>query len=88
MVGTLKVTLSELFNCKPNGEAYALMIEYPRMVEWWIKRTEGFKGGTFAMFRKTFYKEWKNDWKEYHSQHAQTSCLVCLQRRSTLEASG
>jgi len=72
----LKVTLSDLFNCELDREACELLAEYPKMVEWWIERAEGFSGGSFATFRKKFYKEWKEDWKGYHSQHAQTSCLV------------
>jgi len=72
----LKVTLSELFKCTPDREAYELLDIYPKMVKWWIEKAAEFSGGSFAAFRKKFYQEWKEDWKGYHSQHAQTSCLV------------
>lgn len=70
--------MSELFRCKPDRLAYEFMAEYPKMVEWWIKRTVEFGGGSYAVFRKHFYKEWKKEWDGYYSQHAQTSSLVAF----------
>lgn len=72
----LKVALSEIFECQPDGEAHALMVQYPNMVRWWISRAEEFTEGSFNMFRNQFYEAWKNEWKGYNSQHAQTSSLV------------
>ncbi len=72
----LKVALSEIFDCQPDGEAHAFMVQYPNMVKWWISRAEEFVDGSFNKFRNQFYETWKNEWKGYNSQHAQTSSLV------------
>ncbi len=72
----LKIALSQIFDCQPDGEAHALMVQYPNMVRWWINRAEEFTGGSFSKFRNQFYDTWKKEWKSYNSQHAQTSSLV------------
>ena len=72
----LKVALSQIFDCQPDGEAHAFMAQYPNMVMWWIKRAGAFSEGSFSKFRNQFYEAWKNEWKGYNSQHAQTSSLV------------
>ena len=53
-----------------------LIAEFPKMVEWWVEMPKMFKGGSFAHFRKRFYGSWRKEWEGWHSQHAQTSCLV------------
>ena len=72
----LKIALSQIFDCQPDGEAHALMVQYPNMVKWWINRAGEFTVGSFSKFRNQFYEDWKKDWKGYNSQHAQTSSLV------------
>ena len=72
----LKIGLSQIFDCQPDGEAHALMVQYPNMVKWWINRAEEFSEGAFNKFRNQFYEAWKKEWKGYNSQHAQTSSLV------------
>jgi hypothetical protein len=72
----LKIALSQIFDCQPDGEAHALMVQYPNMVKWWINRAGEFTEGSFSKFRNQFYEGWKKEWKGYNSQHAQTSSLV------------
>lgn len=72
----LKVALSEIFVCQPDGEAHALISQYPNMVTWWINHAKEFSGGSFSKFRKQFYTAWRNAWKGYNSQHAQSSSVV------------
>jgi len=71
-----KLVLSEIFACRLDSESYGFLSQYPRMVDWWLSRgqdaTQEFMD--FNAFRSHFYSEWKNDWKNYNSQHAQTSC--------------
>jgi hypothetical protein len=72
----LKIALSQIFECQPDGEAHALMVQYPNMVKWWISRAGDFTEGSFSKFRNQFYQGWRKEWKGYNSQHAQTSSLV------------
>jgi len=72
----LKIALSQIFDCHPDGEAHALMAQYPNMVKWWAGHTAEFTEGSFSKFRNQFYEAWKREWKGYNSQHAQTSSLV------------
>jgi len=75
-----RLTLSEIFACKLDSEAYNFFAQYPRMINWWITRgretVQEFKD--FNAFRNKFYSEWKTDWKSYNSQHAQTSCMFAF----------
>ena len=76
-----KLALSEIFNCQLDREAYAFLVQYPNMVNWWINQTstvtaEEVPAGSFNEFRNHFYKNWKKGWNGYNSQHAQTSSLV------------
>jgi len=70
-----KLTLSEIFTCKLDGEAYGLLNQYPNMVKWWTEQTKE-PPATFSRFRNHFYNAWKNAWSNYNSQHAQTSSLA------------
>lgn len=72
----LKILLTEVFECRLDAEAHALVRVFPNMVRWWFGKAEAFKGGSFAAFRNQFYEAWKLDWKGYNSQNAQTSCIV------------
>jgi hypothetical protein len=50
------------------------------MVNWWLTRGQEsdqvFRD--FTALRNQFYREWKDIWKGYNSQHAQTSCLLAF----------
>ncbi|MDR0460621.1 MAG: hypothetical protein LBH62_04190 [Nitrososphaerota archaeon] len=70
-----KLGLSEIFTCRLDSETFGFLSQYYRMVEWWTDHEkESFL--SFSGFRNQFYKSWRNDWKGYNSQHAQTSSLV------------
>ncbi|MDR2203766.1 MAG: hypothetical protein LBE76_05665 [Nitrososphaerota archaeon] len=75
-----KLLLSEIFACRLDSEAYGFLSTYPRMVNWWLTRgqdsTQTFRD--FTALRNQFYNEWKETWKGYNSQHAQTSCLLAF----------
>jgi hypothetical protein len=71
-----RVPLAQIFNSKPDSEAYAFLELYPKMVSWWITRSPQFRGGPANSFRNQFYQSWKTDWTGYNSQHAQTSSSV------------
>ena len=91
----LKIALSEIFDCQPDGEAHALISQYPNMVTWWINHAGEFSGGSFSKFRKQFYEAWRRDWTGYNSQHAQSRSVVAYsalqlwkegsEKRSSLE---
>ncbi|MDR2203360.1 MAG: hypothetical protein LBE76_03495 [Nitrososphaerota archaeon] len=69
------MTLSEIFDCKLNSEAYGLLNHFPNMVKWWadqVKETPT----AFSAFRNHFYSAWKVRWCNYNSQYAQTSSLT------------
>jgi hypothetical protein len=70
-----KLTLSEIFTCKLDGETYGLLNHYPTMVKWWVDQAKE-SPVSFSGFRNYFYNAWKSAWGTYNSQHAQTSCLV------------
>jgi hypothetical protein len=76
MFGMYKLVLSEIFACRLDSETYGFLSAYPRMVDWWLSRgrdaTQEFRD--FSAFRSKFYNEWKEAWRGYNSQHAQTSC--------------
>jgi len=75
-----RVTLSEIFVCKLDSEAYSFFAQYTHMINWWLthgKQTAQ-EFGDFNAFRNKFYSEWKTDWKGYNSQHAQTSCMFAF----------
>lgn len=72
----MRVTLSELYRCSPDGEALRLMEEFIKMLGWWAERARGFGDGPYARFRNTYYAAWKKRWPEWNSQHAQTSSMV------------
>jgi hypothetical protein len=75
-----KLLLSEIFACRLDSEAYGFLSGYPRMVNWWLARgqesAQVFRD--FTALRNHFYMEWKEAWKGYNSQHAQTSCLLAF----------
>ena len=74
MVKLYKLTLSEIFTCKLDSEAYGLLNQYPNMVKWWIEQAKE-SPVSFSGFRNHYYSAWKNAWSNYNSQHAQTSSL-------------
>jgi hypothetical protein len=75
----LRVTLSEIFRCEPDHEAYVIMSEFPRMVAFWTERGARLKERTsFQNFRAKFIEEWRKLFQEFHSQYAQTSCMVAF----------
>lgn len=80
MISMYKLSLSEIFACRLDSEAYSFFAQYPRMIDWWFTRgkesTQPFKN--FNAFRNQFYSEWKVDWRGYNSQHAQTSCMFAF----------
>jgi hypothetical protein len=44
-------------------------------VQWWLDHVcESHR--SYDGLRDSFYKKWREDWKDYNSQHAQTSSLV------------
>jgi len=70
-----KLELSEIFTCQLDSEAYAFLAQYRILVQWWktkINETHH----SYSELRDNFYPQWKQDWKNYHSQHAQTSSLT------------
>ena len=75
-----KLSLSEIFACRLNSEAYSFLSLYPRMIDWWLARGQETPQGfsDFSAFRSQFYSQWKETWKGCNSQHAQTSCLFAL----------
>jgi hypothetical protein len=80
MIGMYKLLLSEIFACRLDSEAYNFLSQYPRMVDWWLARGQETirEFSDFATFRSKFYSQWKESWKGYNSQHAQTSCLFAF----------
>lgn len=75
----IRISLSEIFRCEPNGEAYVIMAEFPRMVAFWVERGLRLGGKvSFQNFRNRFIKEWKELFQGFHSQYAQTSCMVAF----------
>ncbi|MDR2203072.1 MAG: hypothetical protein LBE76_01970 [Nitrososphaerota archaeon] len=75
-----RLLLSEIFSCRLDSEAYCFLSAYPRMINWWL--TRGRESAVvfrdFTALRNQFYNEWKEAWKGYNSQHAQTSCLLAF----------
>ena len=80
MFGMYKLLLSEIFSCRLDSEAYGFLSAYPRMVNWWFVRGQesAIVFRDFTALRNQFYNEWKEAWKGYNSQHAQTSCLLAF----------
>jgi hypothetical protein len=70
-----KLTLSEIFDCKLDSEAFGLLNQFPNMVKWWTEQAKE-PPTAFSVFRNYFYSAWKIRWCDYNSQHAQTSSLT------------
>jgi hypothetical protein len=56
-----KLSLSEVFACRLNSEAYSFLSLYPRMIDWWLARGQEAPQGfsDFSAFRSQFYSQWK-----------------------------
>jgi hypothetical protein len=85
-----KLSLSEVFACRLDSEAYSFFAQYLRMVNWWIVHgrdvVQEFRD--FNAFRNQFYSAWKAGWSGYNSQHAQTSCMFAYKTlNSTIQKS-
>ena len=82
----MRITVSEVCRCELDDEALKLLEEFPKMLEWWAEKAltyvdlrSGRQRDTryaYSMFRNAFYKEWREKWKEWNSQYAQTSSVV------------
>jgi len=71
-----KFVLSELFECRlVDSETYVFLSQFRKFVQWWLDQAcESHR--SYDGLRDSFYKKWRVDWKDYNSQHAQTSSLV------------
>ena len=78
----MKVTISEIYGCKPDGLAQSIIGTFPRMVEWWIGKAERIMEGglrrpvRYSEFRNMHYHEWRREFADWNTHYAQTSSLV------------
>jgi len=73
----MRISLAELFPCKLDREAERLIEEFGRMVKWWIKKAQELpRTLSYQEFRKRFYREWKEEWVDWNTQHAHTSSML------------
>jgi len=79
-----RLVLSELFSCRLDSEGYAFLATYPNMVKWWINQKIE-PNQTFSAFRHQHYRNWRNHWKGYNSQHAQTSSTLAYTTLKSLK---
>jgi len=79
-----KLELSEIFTCQLDREAYAFLVQYHNLVEWWRTKVNE-THHSYSELRNNFYGQWRQDWKDYNSQHAQTSSLTAYNISKTLK---
>jgi hypothetical protein len=73
----MRISLAEIFPCRVDGEARRLILEFRRMVEWWIEKArDSPRTLNYPEFRKRFYREWKEKWEGWNTQHAHTSSML------------
>jgi hypothetical protein len=76
----LGFALSEVYVCKPDGEALRLIEEFAAMVRWWAEKAKGFPGRDYTGLRKTFYAEWVQKWPTLSRQLIHTSACVAASK--------
>ena len=78
----MKVTLSEIYRCRVNGEAEVILEMFPKMVEWWIGKAGDVMEDwsrrpiRYSEFRNMHYYEWRRRFAGWNTHYAQTSSLI------------